>query len=123
MLSTQNQLKRILIVSKNNNQGHLNYLQSEYGLEVSYAKPASARKNLLEKFSALMQLDKDINVDDLMDLDPEPDLIVIESEQSLQDAALINASYAELFFTPEISKQSLDEAIKDFNERKRNFGA
>ncbi|MFA6587878.1 MAG: polyprenyl diphosphate synthase [Patescibacteria group bacterium] len=58
---------------------------------------------------------------------PDPDLIIRTSgEKRLSGFLLWEAAYAELFFTkkkwPEFSELDLDEAVKDFGKRKRNFG-
>ena len=58
---------------------------------------------------------------------PNPDLIIRTSgTQRLSGFLTYQSAYSELFFCPkfwpEFSKQDLDSAITDFNERNRKFG-
>lgn len=59
---------------------------------------------------------------------PAPDLLIrTGGEQRLSGFLLWQASYSELYFTdvlwPDFNKEELEKAIKEFNNRKRNFGA
>ena len=58
---------------------------------------------------------------------PPPDLIVrTANERRLSNFLLWQSSYAELYFTkvlwPDLKPHHIDEAIRDFYARKRNFG-
>ena len=58
---------------------------------------------------------------------PDPDLIIRTGGQiRLSNFLLWQLSYAELYFTdtlwPDFGPQELDQAIKEFQRRKRNFG-
>ncbi len=58
----------------------------------------------------------------------DPDLIIrTGGEKRLSNFLLFQSAYSELFFTdtswPEFSKDDFIAAIKDFNQRKRRFGA
>ncbi len=58
----------------------------------------------------------------------DPDLIIrTGGEKRLSNFLLFQSAYSELFFTdtswPEFSKSDFEEAINDFNQRKRRFGA
>ena len=59
---------------------------------------------------------------------PDPDLIIRTGGYNrLSNFLLWQSSYSELYFTnilwPDFKKQNLQEAIEDFNQRKRNYGA
>jgi undecaprenyl diphosphate synthase len=56
-----------------------------------------------------------------------PDLIIkVGNTESLEDALIIESSYAEIYFTnldpEEFGREELKKAIDDFASRKRNFG-
>ncbi len=127
MLANKTQLKKVCIVSTSEEkcQELESYLKNKYQLEVSSSLAGTGMENLLNRFSDLIKLDRDISSDDLVKMNFVPDLIIIESkhEQSLQDALILEASYAELFFVEKLDEEQLDIAIADFHERKRNFGA
>lgn len=58
---------------------------------------------------------------------PDPDLIIrTAGEQRLSGFLLWQSEYAEFYFTktlfPDFSPEELDKALKDYNQRKRNFG-
>ncbi len=53
---------------------------------------------------------------------PEPDLIIIEGDKSLQNSAIIEASYAEIYFCDSYDENEKQKALEDFRKRKRNFG-
>ncbi len=58
---------------------------------------------------------------------PPLDLIIrTAGEKRLSNFMLFEASYSELYFTdvlwPDFTKEKLDEALKDYRSRKRNFG-
>lgn len=58
---------------------------------------------------------------------PDPDLIIrTGGEQRLSGFLLWQAEYSEFYFPswymPEFTEEKLDEAIKEYNVRKRNFG-
>ncbi|MBQ7324691.1 MAG: di-trans,poly-cis-decaprenylcistransferase, partial [Clostridia bacterium] len=60
-------------------------------------------------------------------LSPPPDLIVrTANERRLSNFLLWQSAYAELYFTsvlwPDFKPKHIDEAIRDFYARKRNFG-
>ncbi len=60
-------------------------------------------------------------------LSPPPDLIVrTANERRLSNFLLWQSAYAELYFTkvlwPDLTPKCIDEAIRDFYSRKRNFG-
>jgi undecaprenyl diphosphate synthase len=59
---------------------------------------------------------------------PDPDLLIRPSgEQRTSNFLLWEAAYAELWFTPvlwpDFSRETLFEAIRDFQKRSRRFGA
>jgi undecaprenyl diphosphate synthase len=59
---------------------------------------------------------------------PDPDLLIRPSgEQRTSNFLLWEAAYAELWFTPvlwpDFSRETLFEAIRDFQKRNRRFGA
>jgi undecaprenyl diphosphate synthase len=59
---------------------------------------------------------------------PDPDLIIrTGGVKRLSNFLLYKAAYSELYFTdrlwPDLSKEDLDEALRDFAARKRNFGS
>lgn len=58
---------------------------------------------------------------------PDPDLIIrTAGEQRLSGFLLWQSEYAEFYFTktlfPDFSEDELDKALKDYSQRKRNFG-
>jgi undecaprenyl diphosphate synthase len=58
---------------------------------------------------------------------PEPDLVIrTGGEKRLSGLLLFQIAYAELYFCdtyfPDFGPENLREAVKDFSERKRNFG-
>lgn len=59
-------------------------------------------------------------------LPPLDFIIRTAGEKRLSNFMLFEASYSELYFTdvlwPDFTKEKLDEALKDYRSRKRNFG-
>ena len=101
MIKTENELKNIKVINQ----------------------AGSARTSLLNTFKQMLLNDEDLSPEAIRSkCSPEPDLIIIEGEHSLQNAALVEAAYAELYFCKRLNETELEKAIEDFHKRKRNFG-
>ena len=102
MIETENQLHNIKIIRQ----------------------PGMARTELLNIFKTMLLNNEDLSAEAIRaKFTPEPDLIIIEGAHSLQNAAIIEASYAELYFCDQIDDTELERAKNDFLSRKRNFGS
>ena len=60
-------------------------------------------------------------------LSPDPDLIIrTANEQRLSNFLLWQAAYSEFYFTkklwPDLTESDIDDAVREFYSRKRNFG-
>lgn len=86
-------------------------------------KQGDARDKTLEQFKSMLLNDEDLSAENIEAKFEQPDLIIIEGEQSLQNSAIIEASYAELYFCKELNSVELNNAVEDFQNRKRNFGS
>ncbi|MDD9899328.1 MAG: hypothetical protein OXU45_10070 [Candidatus Melainabacteria bacterium] len=82
----------------------------------------NARNDTLEKFKTMLLNDEDLSPEAIEAKFEQPDLIIIESDESLQNSAIVEASYAEFYFCKELNTVQLNQAIEDFESRKRNFG-
>ncbi len=101
MIKTENELKNIKVI---NHSG-------------------SARAELLKVFKTMLLNNEDLSAEAIRaKFSPEADLIIIEGEQSLQNAAIIEAAYAELYFCDTLNETQMENATEDFHRRKRNFG-
>ncbi len=109
-------------------------------IKIQYFDFGKARENLLEVFKNIL-IEKN-SFDNLM-LETESleklllgqlntvkaDLIVkvSEKEESLENNALLEANYAEIFFIKKTAKafkfSDLERAFKDYENRQRNFGS
>ena len=121
----QNAMSELVDKTKNNSRAVLN-IAINYGgraeiidavkkIVADNPKPANIKESDFHKYL-------------YADSVPDPDLIIRTSgEKRLSGFLLWEAAYAELFFTkkkwPEFSELDLDEAVNDFGQRKRNFGA
>lgn len=97
--------------------GHMDFFSNRF----------SARKNLLDKFKKiLLDPNKKISNEVIAKLETEYDLIIKVGKNSLEDAVIIGASYAEIYFADldpsEFNQSELQKALEDFERRKRNFG-
>jgi undecaprenyl diphosphate synthase len=90
------------------------------------------RDELIRSINKAIQNKKTINeksFQNLLDTKnlPDPDLIIrTGGEKRLSGLMPFQATYAELYFTdkffPEFEIEDLKKAVKDFENRKRNFG-
>jgi undecaprenyl diphosphate synthase len=85
----------------------------------------AANAAIAEGKTTLTEADIDANL--YTKLSPPPDLIVrTANERRLSNFLLWQSAYAELYFTPvlwpDFKPKHIDEAIRDFYARKRNFG-
>jgi undecaprenyl diphosphate synthase len=85
----------------------------------------AANVAIAEGKTTLTEADIDANL--YTKLSPPPDLIVrTANERRLSNFLLWQSAYAELYFTsvlwPDFKPKHIDEAIRDFYARKRNFG-
>lgn len=105
MIKAKNELKNILVISSMLNAQR------------------SARTELLNIFKSMLLNNEDLSPEAIRaKFSPEPDLIIIEGERSLQNAAIVEASYAELYFCDTLNETQIERAVEDFHQRKRNFG-
>jgi len=81
-----------------------------------------ARHNTLEQFKSMLLSGEDLSPEAIENKFAKPDLIIIEGKPSLQNAAIIEASYAEIYFCEKLDETELAKAVEDFEQRKRNFG-
>lgn len=101
MIETENELKNIKVINQ----------------------AGSARNDLLNTFKSMLLNNEDLSPEAIRaKFSPEPDLIIIEGEHSLQNSAIVEASYAELYFCDELNEAQMAKAVEDFHSRKRNFG-
>ena len=108
--------------TKNNDGGILN-------VAVNYG----GRADIINAVNKLIKSGKtEITEQDVSDnlstagLPPLDFIIRTAGEKRLSNFMLFEASYSELYFTdvlwPDFTKEKLDEALKDYRSRKRNFG-
>lgn len=83
----------------------------------------SARADTQNKFKSMLLNNEDLSPEAIENQFEKPDLIIIEGDKSLQNAAIIEASYAEIYFCDEFNETELERAVEDFKSRKRNFGS
>ncbi len=101
MIKAENELKNIKVINQAGN----------------------ARAELLSVFKAMLLNNEDLSPEAISaKWAPEPDLIIIEGEHSLQNSAIIEAAYAELYFCDTLNETQMEKAVEDFYSRKRNFG-
>jgi undecaprenyl pyrophosphate synthase len=86
-------------------------------------KPGDARTRTLEQFKSMLLNNEDLSPANIETNFEQADLIIIEGDHSLQNSAIVEASYAEIFFCDQFNDQELNKAVEDFNNRKRNFGS
>lgn len=99
------------------------YLAKKSKCEILESK---ARQKILDKVKQEL-LDKSITEEDVLNLERAFDLlIIIDPKLSLHDCISIGASYSEIYHVPkhpsELALVDLDEAVRNFLLRKRNFG-
>ncbi|MBT6842773.1 MAG: hypothetical protein HOA17_03120 [Candidatus Melainabacteria bacterium] len=82
-----------------------------------------ARSQVLKQFKSILLNSEDISPEAIENKFDKPDLIIIEGDKSLQNAAIIEASYAEIYFCEKLDEAELKRAVEDFEQRKRNFGS
>ncbi len=101
MLETENKLKNIKVINQT----------------------GSARNDLLNIFKLMLLNNEDLSSEAISaKFSSEPDLIIIEGEHSLQNSAIVEAAYAELYFCDTLNETQMEKAVEDFHKRKRNFG-
>lgn len=113
---------------------HLEAESASNSLILNIAMNYGGRDELLHAANAAIAEGKvelteaDIDAHLYTKLSPPPDLIVrTANERRLSNFLLWQSAYAELYFTkvlwPDMKPKHIDEAIRDFYARKRNFGA
>jgi undecaprenyl diphosphate synthase len=128
MIETVSELKNILVVAEGStvNGQRLTFDANSVHrspFTVHHSKPSTARTRLLNIFKSMLLNNEDLSPEAIRTkFSPEPDLIIIEGEHSLQNAAIIEASYAELYFCNLLNEAQMEKAVEDFYSRKRNFG-
>ncbi|PIS40894.1 MAG: di-trans,poly-cis-decaprenylcistransferase [Candidatus Kerfeldbacteria bacterium CG08_land_8_20_14_0_20_43_14] len=120
----QQKIQNLLALTKNNN-GITLTLALSYGGKVEIIDAINKiPKNSLSTEIALEDFEKNLYDPNL----PPVDLIIRTSgEERTSGFMLWESDYAELYFLkknwPEVVPEDIDLAIKDFSQRKRNFGA
>ena len=125
----QEKIENIKEKTKNNDNMVLN-VAFNYG---SRAEITNAVKNIsqdiVDNKIDISDINENLISQNLYNPDiPDPDLIIRTGGYNrLSNFLLWQSSYSELYFTnilwPDFKKQNLQEAIEDFNQRKRNYGA
>ncbi|GAA0461506.1 isoprenyl transferase [Alkalibacillus silvisoli] len=109
------------------------------GLTLNLALNYGSRKELLDSVKAISEsvANGEVSIDEIDETLieshlythglPDPDLLIRTSgEQRLSNYLLWQLAYAEFYFTekywPEFGEEALDEAIKEYQHRKRRFG-
>ncbi len=125
----QEKIENIKEKTKNNDNMVLN-VAFNYG---SRAEITNAVKNIsqdiVDNKIDISDINENLISQNLYNPDiPDPDLIIRTGGYNrLSNFLLWQSTYSELYITnilwPDFKKQNLQEAIEDFNQRKRNYGA
>ncbi len=112
---------------------HLEAVSASNGLILNIAMNYGGRDELLHAVNSAIAegcttlTEADIDARLYTKLSPPPDLIIrTANERRLSNFLLWQSAYAELYFTdvlwPDLKPRHIDDAIRDFYARKRNFG-
>lgn len=98
-------------------------------IKFNFFEYGKAKERLLKRIKDTAQSELDLHLDNfeehLLETKDPPDLIINASQNnSLANNVIIEANYAEIFLCQkdDFAVVDLELAIKDFEERKRNFG-
>lgn len=114
--------------TKNNNEFTFNICLSYSGREEIIDATKSIINDVLNKKITIEQVDEQLFKNYLYNPDaPYPDLIIrTGGDVRLSNFLLWEAAYSEFYstkvFWPDFDQKALDEAIENFNGRKRNYG-
>jgi undecaprenyl diphosphate synthase len=110
--------------------------QNNKAITLNVAFDYGARKEIIDAIKKIIgkvdnntQINEDFIKENLYHPEvPDPDLIIRTSgEKRLSNFLLWQAAYSELYFTdtlwPDFGKEDFQIAIKEFNNRKRNYGS
>lgn len=100
-------------------------------IDLSIMQKGQGRKNFLAKVKKLLLENKnnrEFTQDDIKDLEEELDLVInISHNKSLEDSLVTGLNYSEIVFVEKdlqsFSINDYKNAVEEFKNRKRNFGA
>lgn len=112
----------IVVVSNNRHCEPDAIRRGNPNLRLSFYQTDTARANTLKIFKSMLLTGQDLSPESIEKQFDKPDLIIIEGRKSLQNAAIVEASYAEIYFCDQFDETELARAVEDYKQRKRNFG-